>query len=76
MTVAPYILIAIGGLFSVMNWWTLIASLLRRRFVSAVPLIGALPLAFGMSMLPGVRHLAWLAIVADYGTLILISTLR
>lgn len=75
MIVAAFGLIAIGGLLSLMNWGTLVASLRRKRFVSAVPLIGALPLGGGLALLPETRAFAWFALVADYGTLVLIICL-
>ena len=75
MPVVAYTLIAVGGLLSLLNWGTLITSLRRRRAVSAIPLIGAVPLALGIGLLPEWRRFAWLAIPADYGTLILILML-
>jgi hypothetical protein len=75
MTVVAYALIAIGGLLSLLNWGTLYASLRGNSFVSAVPLAGALPLGTGMALLPVTRPFAWLALVADFGTLVLIIAL-
>jgi hypothetical protein len=68
-------LIAIGSLLSLLNWATLVASLRSKRFVSAVPLIGAIPLGCGLALLPETRAFAWLALIADYGTLALIIAL-
>lgn len=70
-----YALIAIGGVLSLLNWSTLILSRRRKRFVSAVPLVGALPLGCGLALLPESRPFAWLALVADYGTLVVIMAL-
>src|SRR5262245_16318242 len=75
MVVLAYALIAFGGLMSLLNWGTLVASLRTKRFVSAVPLVGALPLGAGLSLLPESRPYAWLALLADYGTLVLIIAL-
>jgi hypothetical protein len=75
MIAAAYALIAIGGLLSLLNWGTLIASLCTKRFVSAVPLVGALPLGCGMAILPETRRFAWIALAVDYGTLVLIIAL-
>ncbi len=75
MLVIAYALIAVGALLSVLNWGTLVASYRSGRFVSAVPLVGALPLGCGMALLPHTRPFAWLALVADYGSLVLIISL-
>jgi hypothetical protein len=75
MIVTAYALMAFGGLLSLLNWWTLIESWRSKRFVSAVPLVGAVPLASGMALLPETRPFAWLALVADFGTLMLIIAL-
>lgn len=68
-------LIALGGFIAVMNWATVIATRLTGRFHSAVPLIGAVLLAAGLALLPRTRHYAWAAVLADYGTLILLFSL-
>ena len=73
--VIPIVLIAFGVLMSLLNWGTVVASLRHKRFVSAVPLIGAIPLGCGLAMLPETRSFAWLAVFVDYGTFILIITL-
>lgn len=75
MTIVAHTLIAFGALLCVLNWGTLIANWRYKRFVSAVPFVGALPLGWGMSLLPGTRPYAWLALVADYGTLVFIIAL-
>jgi hypothetical protein len=75
MTLFAFLLIAFGGLVSLLNWGTLVASLRSKRFVSAVPLFGAVPLGCGLALLPETRSFAWLALIADYGTLVLIIAL-
>jgi hypothetical protein len=75
MVVVAYALIAFGGLMSLLNWGTVVASWRSKRFVSAVPLIGAVPLGCGLALLPETRPFVWLALVADYGTLVLIIAL-
>jgi hypothetical protein len=75
MFVVACVLIAFGGLMSLLNWGTLVASLRSKRFVSAVPLVGAVPLGCSLALLPETRVFAWLAVVADYGTLVLIIAL-
>lgn len=69
------ILIALGGFIASMNWASLIATHCTGRFHSAVPLVGALLLGAGLALLPSTRHYAWAAILADYGTLILLFSL-
>lgn len=75
MIAVAYALIAVGGLVSLLNWGTLISSLRSRRFASAVPFVGALLLGNGLALLPETRAFAWLALVADYGTLIFVVAL-
>jgi hypothetical protein len=75
MVIVAYVLIAFGGLVSLLNWGTVVASWRSKRFVSAVPLVGALPLGTGLLLLPEARPFAWLALIADYGTLALIIAL-
>lgn len=77
MLVIAYLLIAFGGLLSLMNWGTIIVSLRSKRSVSAVPIVGALLLGCGLALLPGTRRFAWVALIADYGTLgLIIATPR
>jgi hypothetical protein len=40
MVIIAYVLIALGGLMSLLNWSTVVASWRSKRFVSAVPLVG------------------------------------
>ena len=72
MVVVAYALIAFGGLMCLLNWGTVVASWRSKRFVSAVPLVGAVPLGCGLALLQESRPFAWLALFADYGTLVLI----
>ena len=65
-----YVLIAVGALFSLINWGTLLASWRSKRFVSAIPFLGALPLGCGLAIIPETRPYAWLALVADYSVLV------
>jgi hypothetical protein len=64
--------ILLGGFFAAMNWATVIETRRTGRFHSAVPLFGALFLGIGLAILPRTRHFAWMAIVLDYGTLVLL----
>jgi len=68
-------LIVLGSAVSLLNWFTLVLSLRSDRFVSVVPLIGALLLGCGLGLFPQTRPFASLAVIADYGTLILIISL-
>jgi hypothetical protein len=68
-------LIVLGALLSLANWYTLFAYLWSGRHSSVVPLFGAMLLGSGVAMIPETRPFAWLAVVADYGTLILIISL-
>jgi hypothetical protein len=74
-TVLVVVLLSFGGLVSLANWAALVQSMLRRRFVSAVPLFGAALLAAGLLLHPRSRPYAWLAVVLDYGTLALLIAL-
>jgi hypothetical protein len=75
MNLLAYALIAVGGLLSLFNWATLFATLRGKRFVSPVPLFGALLLGGGLALLPETRPYAGLALLADYGTLMLVIAL-
>ncbi len=75
MHITAYVLIAFGGLMSLLNWGTVVVSWRTKRFVSAVPLVGAVPLGYGLALIPETRPFAWFALVADYGTLVLIIAL-
>ena len=68
-------LIVLGSAVSLLNWFTLVVSLRGDRFVSVVPLIGALLLGRGLGLVPQTPPFAWLAVIADYGTLVLIISL-
>lgn len=69
MIVIAGTLIGIGCTVSLLNWWTLVATIRGDRFASAIPLIGAVSLSSGMLLLPQTRGLAWIAPLVDYGTL-------
>jgi hypothetical protein len=75
MQILATALIVFGGLLCLMNWMTLYQSHRTKKFHSAIPLFGAFLLGSGMFLIPATRHLAWIAIPLDYGTLILLFTL-
>jgi len=68
-------LMVLGSALSLANWYTLFAYLWNGRLSFVVPLFGAILLGSGMAMIPQTRPFRWLAVVADYGTLILIISL-
>ena len=64
------VFIGLGGVLSVLNWLSLYQTYRTGRFCSAIPLIGAFFLGCGLLILPETRPFAWVALIADYGTLI------
>jgi hypothetical protein len=66
------VLIVLGLLLSLANWFALYQSWRTKKFYSAIPLFGACMLGGGMLLLPATRGFAWLAIPFDYGTLAVI----
>jgi hypothetical protein len=66
---------ALGGLLALLNWWTVYRTWRSGRFCSAVPFVGAFFLGGGMLLLPQTRPFAWLALVVDYGTLVVFLAL-
>ena len=60
---------ALGGLLSFANWWSVYQSYRTKRFHSAIPFFGATLLGLGMLMIPSTRPYAWSAVLLDYGTL-------
>ena len=58
-----------------LNWASLIQSAITKRFISPVPLIGALFLGLGLYYFENSRPYAVLSIIVDYGTLALILSL-
>ena len=72
--VAAIVLLSLGTVVALANWSTLF----RKRtdqHVSTVPLVGALLLFIGASLIPALRPYAWLAVVLDYGTLLFILSM-
>ncbi len=71
----PYIAIILGGFICIMNWLTIFYSRKEEHFISAAPFIGAIFLGYGLVSFPQTRPYAWLSIIADYGTLIVIISI-
>lgn len=65
----PWTFLILGSLICAYNWMTIYWSRQEGRFISPVFAAGALLLGLGMIAFDGTRPFAWLAIVADYGTL-------
>lgn len=66
------IALVIGGLLIISNGYSIYASRKSGRYVSPVPLIAALFLGVGLFGFEQTRPYAWVGIVIDYGTIILI----
>lgn len=67
--------LALGCYIAAFNWYSIYASHKSGRNVSPAPLFGALLLCLGLLGFQQTRPYAWVGIVADYGTLILIMAL-
>ncbi len=67
--------LVLGAVICLNNWLTLYVSWKKKRVVSAVPLLGALLLAYGLASFPATQQFVWVSVIADYGTLILILAL-
>lgn len=68
-------LMVFGAFFCVVNWLLFLGRIISGRFVSVLPLIGALPLGLGALYFPATRPFAWLALLLDFGTLELLMAL-
>jgi hypothetical protein len=72
MKILAIIMIALGGFISFVNWMTLYQSWKTKKFVSSIPLFGAIFLGAGLACFQKTRNYAFLSLVADYGTLVFI----
>jgi hypothetical protein len=70
-----FALIGIGGLFVILNWSCLIASLVTKKFHSKVPPLGGLLVMIGLIFVADWRHLAWMGLLVDPGFLAFIYCL-
>lgn len=66
------IAIALGALIALFNWYSIYASHKSGHHVSPAPLLGGFLLVLGLVGFPETRAYAWLGIVADYGTILVI----
>jgi hypothetical protein len=62
--------LTLGGLIALFNWYSVYASYKSGRHVSPVLLLGGFLMFAGLLLLPKVPWYAWLAIAADYGTIV------
>ena len=67
--------ITLGAFIALFNWYSIYASQRAGRYVSPTPLLGGLLLVLGLHGYLEIRIYAWLGILADYGTIILIIAL-
>ena len=65
----------LGLIFSILNWATIFISRRRGRYVSPVPLLGALLVSIGLLSFPSTSSFWWTSIILDYGTLMLVLAL-
>jgi len=75
MKALAIIAIGLGSLIALYNWATVYLSWRTKKFVSSIPIFGALFLGLGLIFFEKTRYYALLCLVADYGTLILIASL-
>lgn len=75
MTFMAIIMITLGSIISLLNWMTLYESRRTKKFVSSVPIFGALCLGLGLASFEKSRSYAFLCVVVDYGTLVFIISI-
>jgi len=61
--------VGIGALIACANWYAFLSARRGERHGSPVPFLGGQLLFVGLVTLPAITRYAWLALVADYGTL-------
>src|SRR3954454_11922043 len=69
-TTAGGVLLGLGAAVSLLNWACVYQSWRTGRSHSLVPLVGGVCLLIGASLVPGLRPFAWVALVADAGTIV------
>ena len=75
MKTLAIIAIGLGLVISISNWATIYLSWRTKKFVSSVPIFGALFLGLGLAFFEKTRYYALLCLIADYGTLVLIISI-
>lgn len=70
-----YVLLLLGGIVALSNWYTPIASFRSKRNVSMVPLVGAALLGTGIYVITSSIWWSLLAIFLDLGTLVFVLVL-
>ncbi len=72
---AAWLLIGLGALIALGNWWIMARNRATGEFESCIPIIGGLMLCFGLFLLPTSRTYSWLGLLIDPGTLLLFIAL-
>jgi hypothetical protein len=64
-----FLLLALGAYFIVFNWRCIFICLIRRRYISMIPLIGGVVacIACYLSPLPWLNEYWWMPLLLDYG---------
>lgn len=66
------VLIGVGGIIVVLNWWTILQNSRGKRYRSPIVLLGTAFLGAGMFILPATRWYFWSALILDFGTLMVL----
>ena len=71
LQIAAIGLFVLGGSIALFNGWIFVSQLIGRHIPSAIPFVGGLMLFVGGMIYPdsGIKKLAWLGLIADYGCL-------
>ena len=72
MNTAAFILIGVGVLFSLLNWWCLFGSWLSKRHISPVFPAPSVLTAIGMALHDQTRPYWWLGLLTDYTLIALV----
>lgn len=66
------VLIGVGGIIVVLNWWTILQNSRGKQYRSPIVLLGTAFLGAGMFILPATRWYFWSALILDFGTLMVL----
>jgi hypothetical protein len=70
----PFILL--WFVFILMNWVSFYQTHVKRKFTSAIPLIGGVFGLIGFYQLPPLRKWCWVAVLLDYGSIVFLIALQ